>query len=193
MLPTLNPLDTERSIGWEDFSTGRCPACGTQELVKADVATSFGFRRRKGARCLACGHRFPVNDAVFSGLRQPALGEPHETYMDRYRYMLASQMRGLHVVVCLCGLLFGLALGGALVARFDEPLAMVVFFPITCLAWWVGRWLWPRPERIPGKCARCRYDLRGLTDNRCPECGTPFAGDTSSVLDVGNRSERDDN
>lgn len=26
----------------------------------------------------------------------------------------------------------------------------------------------------PGHCTRCRYDLRGLPENRCPECGTEF-------------------
>lgn len=25
-----------------------------------------------------------------------------------------------------------------------------------------------------GRCAKCRYDLRGLTSSRCPECGEPF-------------------
>lgn len=25
-----------------------------------------------------------------------------------------------------------------------------------------------------GVCLRCEYDLRGLTEPRCPECGTPF-------------------
>jgi hypothetical protein len=25
-----------------------------------------------------------------------------------------------------------------------------------------------------GRCVRCRYDLRGLSEPRCPECGTPF-------------------
>lgn len=26
----------------------------------------------------------------------------------------------------------------------------------------------------PGRCRKCRYDLRGLLEPRCPECGTPF-------------------
>ena len=30
-----------------------------------------------------------------------------------------------------------------------------------------------RPE-LPGMCRRCEYDLRGLSEPRCPECGTPF-------------------
>lgn len=28
----------------------------------------------------------------------------------------------------------------------------------------------------PATCAECDYDLRGLSESRCPECGTPFSG-----------------
>jgi len=27
---------------------------------------------------------------------------------------------------------------------------------------------------VPGSCTKCGYDLRGLPEPRCPECGTPF-------------------
>lgn len=35
---------------------------------------------------------------------------------------------------------------------------------------------WSRPVtvRVPGTCVICGYDLRGLPQARCPECGTPF-------------------
>jgi hypothetical protein len=39
---------------------------------------------------------------------------------------------------------------------------------------------WPRPSASPGPldreayCEHCGYNLRGLTELRCPECGTPF-------------------
>jgi len=29
-------------------------------------------------------------------------------------------------------------------------------------------------SRLPGACVQCGYNLRGLTEPRCPECGTPF-------------------
>lgn len=29
-------------------------------------------------------------------------------------------------------------------------------------------------ELKKGKCRSCGYDLRGLSESRCPECGTPF-------------------
>lgn len=31
-----------------------------------------------------------------------------------------------------------------------------------------------RRRRKPGLCVNCGYNLRGLTEARCPECGTPF-------------------
>ncbi len=37
---------------------------------------------------------------------------------------------------------------------------------ITGVAWWLRR----RPA-LPGHCAACGYDLRGLSHQRCPECG----------------------
>ena len=39
--------------------------------------------------------------------------------------------------------------------------------------------LWYRDRRLrPGHCAHCGYNLHGLTEPRCPECGTGFhAGD----------------
>jgi hypothetical protein len=36
---------------------------------------------------------------------------------------------------------------------------------------WTAVW-GDAPE--PHDCARCGYDLRGLSDSRCPECGLPF-------------------
>ncbi|MGB2987893.1 MAG: hypothetical protein WBE26_18650 [Phycisphaerae bacterium] len=178
MMLKPNSANTARAVEPKDCPGVPCPACGARELVQAYVPTSFRLAYRKGARCLVCGERFPVSDKVFANLRQPVLGEPNEIYADRYRYMLASHMRPLHIVICLGGLFVGLTFGGVLAARFDEPMLMAVFFPITCLGWWFGRWLQPPAERIPGKCPKCRYDLRGLTGSRCPECGTSFlAGD----------------
>jgi len=166
-----NSVDTKGAMARSNSFSVSCPVCEARELVQAYVATSFWHGCRKGARCVACGERFPVGDEVFAKLRQPVLGEPNETYMDKYRYMLATHMRPLHTAVCLAGLFVGLGLGGVLATRFDEPMLMVVFFPITCVGWWFGRWLRPPTEHIPGKCPTCRYDLRGLKENRCPECG----------------------
>lgn len=30
------------------------------------------------------------------------------------------------------------------------------------------------PQRVITECVHCGYSLRGLTEPRCPECGTPF-------------------
>ncbi len=40
----------------------------------------------------------------------------------------------------------------------------------TLLMWWLDR-----PRRpLAGHCRRCGYNLRGLTEARCPECGAGF-------------------
>lgn len=39
-----------------------------------------------------------------------------------------------------------------------------------------------RPIRTPGECNRCGYDLRGLPEARCPECGTPFSKDSVGAV-----------
>ncbi|MBN1510852.1 MAG: hypothetical protein JXB13_02465 [Phycisphaerae bacterium] len=33
---------------------------------------------------------------------------------------------------------------------------------------------WKTRAHRPGTCAECGYDLTGLSENRCPECATPF-------------------
>ena len=46
-------------------------------------------------------------------------------------------------------------------------------------ALWVQSFFWRRFGRV-GVCYECRYDLRGLVSNRCPECGMQIAEDGSS-------------
>jgi hypothetical protein len=43
---------------------------------------------------------------------------------------------------------------------------------LSALVWLHNRY---RPPLRAGHCVRCGYDLRGLADPRCPECGTPFS------------------
>jgi hypothetical protein len=38
----------------------------------------------------------------------------------------------------------------------------------------VSSLFWPRKRRDTSHCRNCGYNLYGLTENRCPECGTPF-------------------
>ncbi len=42
-----------------------------------------------------------------------------------------------------------------------------------------------RPPQPPpaGTCLECGYDLRGLTEPRCPECGTPFRSSEVGRID----------
>lgn len=50
------------------------------------------------------------------------------------------------------------------------PLApwAVVFGALAGYLWWLQR-----KRILPGHCRACAYDLRGLTTDRCPECGKP--------------------
>lgn len=45
-------------------------------------------------------------------------------------------------------------------------------FPTALLLFAIIRVVQRRSQR-PGFCARCGYNLTGLTSGRCPECGTP--------------------
>jgi len=68
-------------------------------------------------------------------------------------------------------------------------LAQWLVFLINTLFWAIvggcaGFFIWHRPyirfvrqylqDRGVAVCLRCGYDLRGLTEPRCPECGEPF-------------------
>ncbi len=57
------------------------------------------------------------------------------------------------------------------------PILLGMYF---CLALQYGpllglsRWLKRKCMTPPGHCQGCGYNLRGLRENRCPECGLPF-------------------
>jgi hypothetical protein len=58
----------------------------------------------------------------------------------------------------------------------DLPAATSVLYPaVLILVIWHFRHHRQRPR--PGLCPTCGYDLRA-SKNRCPECGTPIAGET---------------
>jgi hypothetical protein len=59
--------------------------------------------------------------------------------------------------------------GGYEMSRVNIPL-WIPLLPLLALSAFVIHRdrTWPKP----GQCAKCRYDLRGLASDRCPECGT---------------------
>ena len=130
MTPKPDTVKAERMTGGAGPASVRCPGCGGQELVRAYLTTNLGFARREGARCLVCGKRFVVAKQVFAALRQPVLGEPYETFSDKYRYMGTLPMGRLHIAICLGGLIIGVALGVTLGERFDQPALVAVFLPV---------------------------------------------------------------
>ncbi len=62
------------------------------------------------------------------------------------------------------------AYGYTIVMRY--PLLAVMFGFLPALS--IVRLVRARRRVAPGECTNCRYLLRGLTSDRCPECGAPF-------------------
>lgn len=89
------------------------------------------------------------------------------------------------VSLATAGLAWALAFGygGLKVASFDLRWAAVSGVAGACVAYLglvgvrvlvsAARWMHRRRNRS-GCCATCGYDLRGLPERRCPECGRPF-------------------
>lgn len=59
----------------------------------------------------------------------------------------------------------------------DHP-ALLVAIPVFALTCGVLRFAMPSvwPRHLPWVCQNCNYDLRGVTTQKCPECGRPFEG-----------------
>jgi hypothetical protein len=53
-----------------------------------------------------------------------------------------------------------------------DALFLAVVVPLSIIACYRGAPI--RQSRRPGLCPTCGYPLHGLTEPRCPECGTPF-------------------
>jgi len=71
---------------------------------------------------------------------------------------------------CYCdeGTFFSMMIGITMIFWTFGPGVVLLFFNIR------GRLQYPQ-----GICAHCGYDLRGLPEPRCPECGTPFGNPKS--------------
>lgn len=58
----------------------------------------------------------------------------------------------------------------------DTAFWTLVVWPFAAMIRWISSVIGnPRKETTTGLCIKCGYDLRGLREQRCPECGTPFA------------------
>lgn len=127
------------------------------------IVCGFEFSRLGGGACPKCGTRWP-----------------HRTVNLR-----TKNAASLALVV---GLL--LIPGPLAVAYFIDSLYthgmgdnLLVFFMPTLLAWSLaavlvirgiyGLFAFPG-KRVEGACEKCGYCLKGLTEPRCPECGTAF-------------------
>ena len=81
-------------------------------------------------------------------------------------------------VACLGQFIGALTLGFAFYfARGDYPSTYAFEGEVigAALGLLVGRYLFGKPDDDgETRCSKCGYNLRGLRDSRCPECGTPF-------------------
>ena len=63
------------------------------------------------------------------------------------------------------------AVGGSGVLILLVPVAMP---GAVIILLWFAKAARCRVRQAEGKCGKCGYDLRGLPEDRCPECGTSF-------------------
>ena len=72
------------------------------------------------------------------------------------------------VIVTMCSLLLELLVGGL---SGSDLLVLLVGSPLAPLGAWL---LYRNRKQVAGRCRSCGYNLHGLPEPRCPECGTPF-------------------
>jgi hypothetical protein len=104
--------------------------------------------------CVATGCAFLATFAVVSSLT----GDVSPWYIVHYGFL----SRG----------------GYAAVYPWTHAVTFAVFLLVIYASFVVGVWVGSRYGRkhlgYDGYCRKCGYDLRGLPEPRCPECGTPF-------------------
>lgn len=50
-------------------------------------------------------------------------------------------------------------------------LTLIGVYPVVRGAWNAGRWLLRHRRIMQNRCMNCGYDMKGLWQQRCPECG----------------------
>jgi hypothetical protein len=121
----------------------------------------------------------PLLAFVFGRWRAGQRSEAVLRYFDaEQRPVIASYYKVMGIVLA------ALILGGALCYWIDgSAMALLVVLLIVApaatfllvLGWFglslIGFFISAATETVPGCCSRCDYDLRGIENGRCPECG----------------------
>lgn len=155
----------------------RCPRCGYPDLVRARVRILGGLGLARGACCVTCGFRFRVDRRASERLRYAVQGEPYGTVDDLDYYTCHFPMTRAQATTVITASVVMLVVGSWCAFNWGElALAVfgIVFLPMLYLSWWVGHWISPPKRSLPGFCPKCLYNLRGISGNRCPECGAIF-------------------
>jgi hypothetical protein len=88
-------------------------------------------------------------------------------------------------------------LRGTVVLPFGVHLTEVMFVSSTDVLWLllmvVPLYVWAlrtrRAHLVRGRCRKCMYDLTGIREGVCPECGTPVSAQGEASLDATNATE----
>lgn len=80
----------------------------------------------------------------------------------------------LHVSFCLFIFLLIVGLGWSPDQAHHRVLTIASVYALAVIPLSIWAWFGPSRQRSPWFCLQCGYFLRGLTEARCPECGTPF-------------------
>ena len=72
------------------------------------------------------------------------------------------------VIVTMCSLLVELLFGGL---SASDLLVLAVGVPLAPLGAWI---FYRNRKQVTGRCRSCGYNLHGLREPRCPECGEAF-------------------
>ena len=142
--------------------------------------------------CRWCGLKLSIHDANLFGIAEEldcplcrrwvettTLHIPHLiTWQDRGRHPFPFEM---HQRGDTRGLGWSFQFETRQLITLHHVLWWVWLVPAVYPAWLVRKYLRRRRWKDEGKCPGCGYDLRGLPEPRCPECGRPPSPGQSAV------------
>lgn len=186
----MDPLDPAGSDD-EQVNCDGPPTAPIDDAGQAD-ADAGGEAQMLCPHCLAPNE--PLADFCYvcgAPITSLATMDPYKRiFVEGWAYRRAVSNPTKPIIVWGMLLIFGptlLGLSWTLVQSWPQrPYAFVmsgVLVLYGAICWRViARYRYLR-HLVPGHCTECGYDLRGLPEPRCPECGTPFDPDDVDAED----------